>query len=241
MVSLPLIMPAIDLMDGKCVRLYQGDPDKRTVYSDNPAEMALSFEKAGVQLIHLVDLDGAFSGHLVNINALKSIRTAVKCRLELGGGIRSMADLDMLAKIGIDRFILGSSVIQDFSFLKQAVQRFSGDRIIVGIDMKDGKVAIKGWKDLADIGLYELLDRLSAVGIKEIIYTDVKRDGAMVGPNLEMVQEITEKTGFNIVVSGGISRKEDVDNVKKLKNGHIVGIIIGKAIYEKKIELKDVL
>lgn len=241
MSNFPLIMPAIDLMDGKCIRLFQGDPGKMTVYSDKPGEMAASFEAAGVKLIHLVDLDGAFAGHLVNISALKEIRTAVKCRLELGGGIRTMDDLDQLAKIGIDRFILGSSVVQDFEFLKQALGQYSGERIIVGIDMKDGKVAVKGWKDLVDISLYELLEKLKGVGVREIIYTDIKRDGAMVGPNLDMVQEITAKTGLQIVVSGGISRREDIDNIKMLKNEKIVGIIIGKAIYEKKIDLKDVV
>lgn len=239
--QLPLIMPAIDLMDGKCVRLFQGDPNQRTVYSDDPAAMAKSFENAGVQLIHLVDLDGAFAGTLVNLDALRKIRSAVDCRLELGGGIRSMQDLEQLDSIGINRFILGSSVVQDFPFLRKAVETYGPQRIIVGIDMKEGKVAIKGWKDVSDIALYDLLDQLKSVGVQEIIYTDIKRDGALVGPNLEMVQEITLKTGLKLVVSGGISGKKDVDNVKNLKNDRIVGIIIGKALYEKKVDLKDIV
>ena len=234
-------MPAIDLMDGKCVRLNQGDPEKQTIYSNNPGEMGASFEAAGIKLIHLVDLDGAFAGHLVNIPALKKIRASVKCRLELGGGIRTMADLDQLAEIGIDRFILGSSVVQDFAFLETAMKKYSAERVIVGIDMKEGKVAVKGWKDLSDIPLYDLLGKLKGVGVREIIYTDIKRDGAMVGPNLEMVQEITAKTGLQLVVSGGVSRHEDIDNIQKLKNDKIVGIIIGKALYEKKIILKDIV
>jgi phosphoribosylformimino-5-aminoimidazole carboxamide ribotide isomerase len=237
----PLIMPAIDLMDGKCVRLFQGDPNRRTVYSDDPAAMAKSFQDAGIRLIHLVDLDGAFAGTLVNLTALRKIRSVVGCRLEIGGGIRSMQDLEQLDAIGIERFVLGSSVVQDFPFLREAVRKYGPQRVIVGIDMKEGKVAIKGWKDVSDIPLYDLLSRLESVGVQEIIYTDIKRDGALVGPNLEMVQEITRKTRLKIVVSGGISGKNDVDNVKNLKNDRIVGIIIGKALYEKKVDLKDIV
>jgi phosphoribosylformimino-5-aminoimidazole carboxamide ribotide isomerase len=234
------IIPAIDIMSGKCVRLYQGDPDRQTSYSDNPAEVALSFEDAGAELIHIVDLDGAFAQKVVSWDTVRDIRAAVGCQLEFGGGIRAMDDLKELNRIGINRFILGSSVVQDKPFLISALKMY-GPRIIIGVDMKDNRLAVKGWKDSVEIDLFQFLEDLQDLGVKEIIYTDIKRDGAMSGPNIAMLEEILNRTGLDITASGGVSSVTDIRMIKNLKNGRIRGIIIGKAIYEKKLDLEGIL
>lgn len=234
------IIPAIDIKNGQCVRLFQGDPKQETVYSSNPADMAQLWESQGAELIHLVDLDGAFAEHIVNWSVIESIAHSVSVDLEIGGGIRSLADLKKLNNLGIKRFILGSSVVQNESFFKEAIANY-GDSIIVGVDLKDGKFALKGWKDFVDLDMVGFLKKLEGLGIQEIIYTDIKRDGALVGPNLEMIKYILENSNLNVVVSGGISSADDILAVKDLKEERITGVITGKALYEKKFELKDII
>ena len=234
------IIPAIDIKNGQCVRLFQGDPKQETVYSSNPADIAQLWESQGAELIHLVDLDGAFAEHIVNWSVIESIAHSVSVDLEIGGGIRSLADLKKLNNLGIKRFILGSSVVQNEGFLKDAIAKY-GNSIIVGVDLKDGKFALKGWKDFVDLDMVGFLKKLEGLGIQEIIYTDIKRDGALVGPNLEMIKYILENSNLKVVVSGGISSADDILAVNDLKEERITGVITGKALYEKKFELKDII
>jgi len=235
-----LLVPAIDIRNGKCVRLFQGDPGQQTTYEVSPADMARKFEDAGAKRVHVVDLDGAFSEKIVNWTTICLIRKACKLELEFGGGIRSVMDMARLNDSGIQRFVLGSSVIKEPHFFETAMTVY-GPRIIVGVDMKGDKLALKGWKDLKTIDLFDFLSGLEGNGVKEIIFTDIAKDGAMQGPNLERVKEVLTRTNLGLTVSGGVSSYEDIVNIKNLKNNHVRAIILGKAIYEGKIDLKRAL
>lgn len=233
-----LIIPAIDLKDGKCVRLLQGRGDAVTEYSDNPVEVAKKWESLGARLIHIVDLDGAFTGNQKNIESIKEIRKAVNIEIELGGGIRDMERIEMLLGLGINRVILGTVATQRPELVKEACRRFP-QRIIAGIDAKDGLVAIKGWVELTDIKATDLALMMQEHGVWGIIYTDISRDGMMTGPNIPAMKEMVEAVNIPVIASGGVSSIEDIRRLKEIKG--LYGVIIGKALYSGAIDLREAI
>ncbi|HEX9021211.1 MAG TPA: 1-(5-phosphoribosyl)-5-[(5-phosphoribosylamino)methylideneamino]imidazole-4-carboxamide isomerase, partial [Nitrospirota bacterium] len=198
-----LIIPAIDLKEGKCVRLEQGLMDRATVYSDDPATTAKHWETEGAELLHVVDLNGAFAGAPKNLGAIKAIRAAIRIPIEVGGGIRDMATIRTLVSIGIDRIILGTAAIENPAFVQEACREFPG-RIIVGIDAKDGLVAIKGWAEVTRVKAVDLAVRMQDFGVIAIIYTDIKRDGMLTGPNIEATRALAEALHIPVIASGGV-------------------------------------
>lgn len=232
-----IIFPAIDLYDKKAVRLYKGDYQNMTVYSENPIEIARDFENAGATHIHMVDLEGAKDGTTPNIDIVKQVANETKLFVEIGGGIRDMVTVDKYLSAGVGRVILGTAAVTDTEFLKSAVAKY-GDKIAVGADVKDGYIAIKGWLEKSQITLEDFLSNMQNIGVKYIICTDISKDGAMRGTNLELYRQLSQKYSMNITASGGVSSLEDV---KKLREMNIYGAIIGKAYYIGAIDLKDAL
>ena len=231
------IFPAIDLYDGKAVRLYKGDYDNMTVYSENPIEIARDFEKKGAKFVHLVDLEGAKDGTTPNLNIVKQIASETSLFSEIGGGIRSMETVDKYLQNGVDRVILGTAAVNDEAFLKQAIAKY-GDRIAVGVDIKDGFVAIKGWLEKSEYDCYQFCEKMLSLGVKTLICTDISKDGAMQGTNRELYKELSEKFTINITASGGVST---IDDIKALRALDLYGAIIGKAYYIGAIDLKEAL
>ena len=236
------IIPAVDLLDGQVVRLYQGDYDQSKVYGDNPSEPIKEFLGAGAELIHIVDLNAARTGERdVNARAIEEIvgTTQGQALLELGGGIRNMEALEHYLNLGIARGIVGTSAVKDPEFLKAALKKHGGERVIVGVDARDGEVKIAGWEQGSGKKTDEYLPELEAKGVVEVIYTDIATDGAMTGPAIGAIKQalaVTEK--LRIVASGGISSLEDVHALLELKEPRISGAISGRAIYEKKLDLR---
>ena len=229
------IFPAIDLVGGKAVRLFKGDYAQMTVYSDNPLEVAKDFEQQGAKHIHLVDLEGAKDGTTPNIETVKSIVENTSLFTEIGGGIRNMETARKYISIGIDRIILGTAAVNDEAFLKEAVAEF-GDKVAVGVDIKDGFVAIKGWTEKSEFSAFDFCEKMQNLGVKTLICTDISKDGAMQGTNHELYKELSARFDMNITASGGVSSIEDV---KKLTKLGIYGAIIGKAYYTGAINLKE--
>ena len=229
------IYPAIDLYEGKAVRLFKGDYNQMEVFSDEPAEVAADFKKCGASRIHLVDLEGAKSGKTPNLDTVLKIKESSGLFCEIGGGIRSM---DVAAKYlegGVDRVILGTAAVTDKQFLETAVARY-GHRIAVGVDIRDGFVAIKGWTEKSELEAFEFCENMQALGVKTLICTDISKDGAMKGTNHELYRRLSSELELDIVASGGVSSIEDV---KKLRQLGIHGAIIGKAYYTKAIDLRE--
>lgn len=231
------IFPAIDLYDKKAVRLFKGDYNEMTIYSDTPWEIAKDFENEGAKFIHIVDLEGAKDGTTPNIDVIKKIRESCKLFIEVGGGIRNIQTIEKYISIGVDRVILGTAAVTDEEFLKEAIKKY-GDKIAVGADIKDGYVAIKGWVEKSQYNCFEFFEKMENLGVKTIICTDISKDGAMQGTNHELYKELAEKFKIDIVASGGVSSIEDV---KKLRTLDIYGAIIGKAYYLKKISIKEAI
>ena len=231
------IFPAIDLVDSKAVRLFKGDYDQMTVYSDNPLEVARDFESKGAKFIHLVDLEGAKDGTTPNIETVQKIAKNTNLFTEIGGGIRNIQTVEKYLNSGVDRVILGTAAVKDEAFLKETIMKF-GDKIAVGIDIKDGFVAIKGWTENSGIDPYEFTEKMQYLGVNYIICTDVSKDGAMKGTNLELYRELSKKFSINITASGGVSSIKDVEELRKMD---IYGAIIGKAYYVGAIDLKEAI
>ena len=231
-----LIIPAIDLKDGNCVRLLQGRAEDATVYSDNPAETAKRWKAEGAEILHIVDLDGAFSGAQKNLDSIKAIRRSVDIALEAGGGIRTMETIDLLISIGIDRVILGTVAAKDPEFLRRACERHPG-KIVAGIDAKDGKVAIKGWVETTEQEATELAKKMKDAGAAGIIYTDISRDGMLTGPNFEATEKMAGSVDLPIIASGGISGIEDIKRLLKIEG--LWGAITGKAIYTGRLDVAE--
>ena len=231
------IFPAIDLVSGKAVRLFKGDYDQITVYSHNPLDVARDFESKGAKFIHLVDLEGAKDGTTPNIEIVKQIANETDLFTEIGGGIRSIETVEKYLSNGVDRVILGTAAVKDEAFLKEALAKF-GEKIAVGIDIKDGFVAIKGWTESSGIDPFEFCEKMQNLGAQYIICTDVSKDGAMKGTNLELYRELSQKFKVNITASGGVSTLEDVKELRKMD---IYGAIIGKAYYIGAIDLKEAI
>jgi phosphoribosylformimino-5-aminoimidazole carboxamide ribotide isomerase len=235
-----LIIPAIDLKEGKCVRLEQGLMDKATVYSDDPATTAKHWEAQGAELLHVVDLDGAFAGVPKNLNAIKAIRGAVRMPIEVGGGIRDMATIRALVSIGIDRIILGTAAIENPAFVQEACGEFPG-RIIVGIDARDGLVAIKGWAEVTKVKAIDLARQMQDRGVIAIIYTDIRRDGMLSGPNIEATKALAEALHIPVIASGGVHTMKDIENLLAVRFSGVSGVITGKAIYSGSLNLKEAI
>ena len=231
-----ILLPAIDLKDGQAVRLKKGDFNEKTVYSDRPWEIAIEFEKAGAGFIHLVDLDGALAGYSVNEAVIRKITEAVTVPVELGGGIRDLEKIEYVLGMGVYRVIMGTSAVKDPGFVKEAVEKFGADRIVAGIDAKNGLVATDGWEKVSDITSVDMAVKMKEAGVKTIIYTDISKDGMMSGPNIEQTKKLSEETGLDIIASGGVSCMKDLAD---LNEAGIYGSIIGKAYYEKKIDIKE--
>ncbi len=232
-----LIYPAIDLYGGKAVRLYKGDYAQMTVYSECPPEVAMAFKAAGAECIHLVDLEGAKTGETPNLDTVLAIKEASGLFCELGGGIRTMEVIDRYLSAGVDRVILGTAAVTSPGFVEEAVAKY-GDKIAVGIDIKDGYVAIKGWTEKSEHDAMEFTAKMQAAGVKTLICTDISRDGAMQGANHELYKVLSEKFNMQIIASGGVS---SMDDVKKLAALDIHGAIIGKAYYTGAIDLKEAI
>ena len=230
------LYPAIDLKDGKCVRLKQGEFKEITVYSDEPWNIAKDFERCGASFIHLVDLDGALKGRSVNEATIRRIVDSVDIPCELGGGIRSFADIERVLSYGIARVIIGTKAVSDPGFVKEAIQRFGANHIVIGVDARDGMVAVEGWGQLSDKTATSMCRAMKEMGVKHIVYTDISKDGMLAGPNIEMTKKLTEETGLDVIASGGVSSIKDLI---ALKNAGISGAIMGKAIYEKKIDVRQ--
>ena len=228
-----LIYPAIDMYEKKAVRLYKGDYAQMTVYSENPCEVAQAFKKAGATHIHLVDLEGAKVGTTPNFELVKAIKEETGLFCEIGGGIRDMATIQKYVDAGIDRVILGTAAVTSAGFVEEAVKAY-GDKIAVGIDIKDGCVAIKGWTETSEENAMDFTAKMQALGVKTMICTDISRDGAMKGANHELYRVLAERFDMNIIASGGVSSMEDVEKLAKL---NIHGAIVGKAYYTGAIEL----
>ncbi len=233
-----LLIPAIDLKGGRCVRLIQGRADRAKVYSSDPAKVARRWQEEGARCLHVVDLDGAFSGETKNLPALKRILEAVTIPIEFGGGVRSLGIIAKLLSLGVARVILGTAAIENMGFVQKAIQRFGPERIVVGIDARGGKVAVRGWKKRTEVTALSLAKRMKALGVRRFIYTDIARDGMLSGPNLPALKKMARESGLAVIASGGISTPKDIQKVAALG---VEGMIIGKALYEGKFTLREAL
>lgn len=235
-----LIIPAIDLRDGRCVRLVQGAKGTETIYSDEPVEMARRWEELGAQYLHVVDLDGAFTGSPQNLDIIGEMVRNVNIPLQLGGGIRTYETVEEILSLGVRRVILGTAAISSPDLVSRCTENF-GEHIVVGIDGRDGFVAIEGWETTVESTVEQLAQQIASLGVKRIIFTDTRRDGTLKGPNLEATKCIAEKSGLKIIASGGVSSIEDLHALKTLKPYGVEGVIMGKALYSGAINLKEAL
>ena len=234
------LIPAIDLKNGSCVRLLQGNSDKETVYSNDPAGMAVKFEESGAKRLHLVDLDGAFQGINSNISSIRSILKNVSIPVQIGGGLRTEEDIDNMIDLGVSSVIIGTMAVNLPDVLEKLLNKYTDEQIILGIDSRNRKVSIEGWKENTQIHDVEFAKRWKNFGIKRVVFTDISRDGMLNGPNLVALREMAENTGLKIVASGGVSSLEDLEQLKKLEPYGVDQVISGKAIYERKIDLRKV-
>lgn len=234
-----LVIPAIDLKDGQAVRLYKGDYNQKTVYSNNPEELAKEFETMGAKWLHVVDLDGAKDGKCINLETIKKIKQTTNMALELGGGIRNMETVALyLDEVGIDRVILGTAALNDPKFLKEAIGKYGAKKIVVGVDVKNGYVSTSGWLKISDVPYLDFIKELEKMGVEYIVVTDISKDGTLQGPNFKMYEQITSVSKINFVVSGGIKDKQNILDVAKKD---YYACIVGKAYYEGKVDLKEVI
>jgi phosphoribosylformimino-5-aminoimidazole carboxamide ribotide isomerase len=231
------IYPAIDIKDGKAVRLTQGRFDDVTVFNDDPTDAAKAWIDAGASYIHIVDLDGARYGKSFITNIIKAIRAKYDIPVQTGGGVRSLQDVTDRIEAGASRVIIGTAAVKNPELVKQAVELY-GDKIAVGVDAKNGMVAISGWEEVSDITAVDLCLKMKGYGVKTVIYTDISKDGMMCGPNLESTKDLIDKTGLDVIASGGVSAMKDIENVKEIGSA---GVIIGKALYNGALDLKTVI
>ena len=231
------LFPAIDLIGGKAVRLVKGDYAQMTVYSDSPCDVAVSFERSGARFLHLVDLEGARDGSQTNLPTIREIIEKTGLFVEVGGGIRSLETVERYIGVGADRVIIGTAAVTDPEFLEAAVAKY-GDKIAVGVDIKDGYVAIKGWTEKSELSCFDFCERLSKLGVKTIICTDISKDGLLAGTNLELYRELSARFNMDITASGGVS---SLDDVRKLAEMGMYGAILGKALYTGNVKLEEAL
>jgi phosphoribosylformimino-5-aminoimidazole carboxamide ribotide isomerase len=235
-----LIIPAIDIKDGKCIRLQQGRLGTESIYSDDPVAVAQRWESEGAELIHVVDLDGAFSGAPKNHDQIQKIARSVKIPIQAAGGIRTIEDIERYTQQGVRRIVLGTKVIADRSFLETACRSYSG-RISVGLDARDGMILVQGWTQPTGESVIDFAHKLNGLRILSIIYTDVQKDGMLKGPNLDAVRELAHAVEIPIIASGGVSSLEDIRSLCELESSGVAGIIIGKALYTGAVKLREAL
>ncbi len=231
------IIPAIDLIGGRAVRLKKGDYQQVTVYNDNPVEVAKSFETAGAEFLHVVDLDGAKDGCTANFETIRAIVEQTNLSVEVGGGIRNIETVEKYIRLGVDRVIIGTAAVTDPEFLEEAVRKYP-NHIAVGIDIKDGFVAIKGWLEVSAISCFDFCQTVQSIGVKTIICTDISKDGMMQGTNLSLYRQLSERFTLKIIASGGVSSLEDVRRLSEMK---IYGAILGKALYTGAVDLSEAI
>lgn len=229
------IYPAIDIKEGKCVRLLQGRFSDMTVYGDDPVETAKKWESLGAEYIHVVDLDGALKGRGVNEDIIKRICGAVSVPVQTGGGIRTMEDIEAKLACGISRVIIGTKAVSSPEFIKEAVEKY-GDRIAVGIDAKDGYAAVEGWERSSGLAAVDMAKSMVSMGVKTIIYTDISTDGTLKGPNLEAMREMAASVGADVIASGGVG---SLEHIKSLVGTGVEGVIVGRALYTGNVDLKE--
>jgi len=232
------VIPAIDLKDGACVRLYQGDFQRETVFSREPSEMAKRWEAEGAPRLHIVDLDGSRGGQMANLEAIKTIASIVKIPLQVGGGIRSLETAQGLVEMGVDRVVVGTAAIEDPDLVETLCKRLGGQRVVVAVDAKSGKVAIKGWQQQTDVKAVYLALEMTKRGVERFLYTDIARDGTLMSPNFEGVSEMVRRTGKAILASGGVSNVEDI---RLLAPTGAEGVVVGSALYRGLVELRDAI
>lgn len=230
-----ILFPAIDIKNGQCVRLRQGNFQDVLVYSDIPLKIAKQWEAAGASFIHIVDLDGALVGHSVNDEVIRDIVSEVSIPVQVGGGIRTIKDIEQKLSLGVERVIIGTKAVKDPAFIKEVVNTFGADRIVIGIDAKDGMVAIEGWEKVSSYQAVSLALEMKKYGVTTIVYTDISKDGMLQGPNVAYTQEMVNATGLNIIASGGVSSLKDLELLQEI---NVYGAIMGKALYENRIDLK---
>ncbi len=231
------IYPAIDIKDGNCVRLLQGRFSDVTVYGDNPAAMAKKWEDLGGEFIHVVDLDGALKGHGVNAEIIKKICQSVHVPVQTGGGIRTMDDIEAKLACGINRVIIGTKAVSDSEFVRKAVDKY-GEKIVIGIDAKDGMVAIEGWEKTSDFTAVEFAKKMADIGVKTIVYTDVATDGTLAGPNVAAMAEMVRSVNADIIASGGVG---SIEHIKSLIPTGVEGVIVGRALYTGSVDLTEAI
>ena len=233
-----IIFPAIDIKDGVCVRLIKGDFRQITSYENTPIDQARTYFKNGFNNIHIVDIDGALHGRPVNSILIKEIITKVKTKIQIGGGIRTIDDISRWIEMGIDRVVMGTAAVENTKLLETACNKFK-NKIAVSLDVKDGLIALSGWKRQTNISAIDFIKKIQNFGVSRIIYTDINRDGTKQGPNIEDTVELSSKAKIPLVISGGVSSLEDIKKIKSLSNSNIEGVIIGKAIYDGDIKIND--
>ncbi|MFC2947869.1 1-(5-phosphoribosyl)-5-[(5-phosphoribosylamino)methylideneamino]imidazole-4-carboxamide isomerase [Virgibacillus sediminis] len=231
-----ILFPAVDIKNGKCVRLTQGDYNKEKIYSDSPPETALKWQEKGAESLHIVDLDGAKSGESTNKGSIKTIAKKTRIPIQVGGGIRSLGLIDEYIEAGISRVIIGTAAINDKDFLGKAVNKY-GEKIAVSIDARNGYVATDGWTETSSVKALDLVKELEALGVQTIVYTDILKDGMLQGPNFNELQAINEASAMNVIASGGITTKEDIEKLRDLK---LYGAIIGKALYDGTLAFEQI-
>lgn len=235
-----LIIPAIDLKDGRCVRLFQGRMDQATVYSDDPPAMARRWAELGARRLHVVDLDGAIAGRPANLEVIEGIVREVSIPVQVGGGIRSLETIQLLLERGVSRVILGTVAVEEPQLVAQACARWPG-RVMVGIDVRDGRVAVRGWVAQTDRSAGQLAREMADLGVEELIVTDISRDGTLTGPNLAMLEEVARAGGVKVIASGGVSSIDDILAVARLEDRGVSGVIVGKALYTGDVDLAEAL
>lgn len=232
-----IIYPAIDIKDGKCVRLVQGDFNRVTEYGKDPVKQAIIWEKQGAKYIHIVDLDGSREGEAKILDIIKKMSGEVSVPIQVGGGMRTLDDIEQLLNSGATRVILGTLAVKEPEIVKEAVIKW-GNRIVVGIDSKEGMVAIQGWEETSKMEAVELAKKMEAIGVKTIIYTDISRDGMLTGPNIEAMDSMSKAVNIDVIASGGVSKLKDIVSLSKI---NVEGVIVGKALYEGKFNLKEAI
>jgi len=233
-----IIFPAIDIKDGKCVRLIKGDFDQMTSYDNSPIDQAKKYFQNGFNNIHIVDLDGALQGKSVNSNIVKEIIKNVKLKIQIGGGIRTIDDIGAWIETGVDKIVMGTAAVENTELLKVACSKFK-NKIAVALDVKDGFITLSGWKKTTNVSAMNFIKKIKNLGVSRIIYTDVNKDGTKKGPNLKDTVEISNKANIPLVISGGVSSIEDIKKIKSLNNSNIEGVIVGKSIYDGDIKISD--
>ncbi|MEQ8175033.1 MAG: 1-(5-phosphoribosyl)-5-[(5-phosphoribosylamino)methylideneamino]imidazole-4-carboxamide isomerase [Syntrophomonadaceae bacterium] len=236
-----IIYPAIDLKEGQCVRLVQGRAEDKTVYSQNPAQVARGFEEQGATFLHVVDLDGAFEGRPANLAAIRAIAGAISIPFQVGGGLRTRENVLTLLQAGANRVIIGTRAVKSPKFIAELIEEFGPERIVLGVDARDGMVATEGWVETSTLKATELGRRMMEIGVINAVYTDVSRDGLLQGPNLDSIREMAIGTGLKIIASGGVSSLENIRQLREMEALGVSGAIIGKALYEGKIILSEAL